>query len=185
MSLIAGRILAIVLGLVCTYAYVYQIDLHLQYLYFFILGHVIAQNMPYLRMKQGHWLAIFVSCNMLNIIYGIKKTLELGRYTGVVTQYRNPLIVLSAVSFFIFVMQFQGGNVRLSEKLQKGVEICCSCSFGVYLIHIIFLDIYKQNFTAAAFSAYVIIPILIVMIAILSVGSVYLIRKTKFGRQIT
>lgn len=185
MSPMVGKILVIVLGLVCTYAFIYQIDLHLQYVYFFVLGYVITQNIHCLRLKQGHWLAIFTTCNILNIIYGIKKVLELDRYTGVVTQYRNPLIVLSSVSFFIYMMQFREGNVHLSEKVKKVVEICCSCSFGVYLVHIIFLDIFKQNFTAATFSAYVIIPVLTAVITLLSVSSIYFIRKNKLGRQIT
>ncbi len=179
------KIMAIVIGLIYVYAYIYQINLHIQYLCFFILGYIISRIINGLHVKQEHWLVISLVCNIINIIYGIVKTLDLNRYASMVTQYRNPIIVLGAISFFVYVIQYQNGNIQLSNRLQKLVETCCSCSFGVYLIHIIFLDIYKQTFTITRFSIYVAVPMLTVIIAVLSIGSVYMIRKTTFGQHIT
>ena len=178
------KIMAIIIGLIYVYAYTCQIDLHIQYLCFFILGYIISRIINELHLKQELCLVIFWVCNIINIVYGIIKTLHLNRYASMVTQYRNPIIVLGAISFFVYVIQYQNGNVQLSDRLQKLVESCCACSFGVYLIHIIFLDIYKQNFTSTRFSVYVAVPMLTVIISVLSIVSIYMTRKTTFGRHV-
>ena len=179
------KIMAIIIGIIFVYAYTNQIDVNIQYLCFFVSGHFISRIVNVLHLKQRDCLVIFLICNIINIIYGLMKTLALNRYAAIVTQYRNPLIVLGSISFFVYIIQYQDGNIQLSDRLLKLVKTCGSCSFGVYLIHIIFLDVYKQNFAATYFSAYIAVPILTLLFTVLSVGSVYLIRKTTFGRYIT
>ena len=61
---------------------------------------------------------------------------------------------------------------------------CCSCSFGIYLIHIMFLDCYKIHVTADAVSVYWVLPLLVAAILVISFLVVYVLRKTKIGRMI-
>ena len=100
-------------------------------------------------------------------------------------EYGNPIVIVSAVSFFALIMRLGNEQVSLSEKSKAWIDLCSVCSFGIYLIHIMFLDWYKIHFKADVYSAYIAIPILVILIVVLSFASIYVIRKLPFGKKIT
>ena len=70
------------------------------------------------------------------------------------------------------------------EKAKKIIDTWCSCSLGVYLIHIIYLDLYKKYMAGTRPDPWLSIPILTIVILILSFLTVYIIRKFPIGKKI-
>lgn len=77
------------------------------------------------------------------------------------------------------------GKIQLSSRGKRWIDTWCSCSFGIYLIHILFLDNYKKHLEAEAVSAWIAIPGLTISILLVSFICVYLIRKLPGGKSIT
>ena len=65
------------------------------------------------------------------------------------------------------------------------LDIGCGCSFGIYLIHILFLDGYKKYAEPTTVSAWIAVPVLIAGIGGLSLLCVTLLRRSRIGRAIT
>lgn len=155
------------------------------YIYYFFCGYLISKYKGKIRLKNWQLLVIFLGSSLINVIVTTLKTMQEGAHFDRVLAYGSPLIIISAFSFFAFIMKLGEGHVSLSDKAKHWVNICCRCSFGVYLIHIIFLDIYKINVKAAEFSAYYMIPLLVVGITLVSIVAIYLLQKTVVGKILT
>lgn len=44
----------------------------------------------------------------------------------------------------MILIRWQDCEIRLKERTRRLLDIGCGCSFGIYLIHILFLDGYKN-----------------------------------------
>ena len=98
-------------------------------------------------------------------------------------EYGNPLLALAASMAFLMLVRLKKSEFNPSEQAKKWIDRFCGCSFGIYLIHIMFLDVYKRNIKPETFSAWIMIPVVSVGLVLLSFGCVWLIRKTKTGRR--
>ena len=96
---------------------------------------------------------------------------------------RALLVVCSASVVFNYVVSLQNGEAYYDLPLigDKG----CGCSFGIYLIHILFLDGYKKYAEPATVSAWIAVPVLIAGIGGLSFLCITLLRRSRIGRAIT
>ena len=99
--------------------------------------------------------------------------------------YISPFVAASAVCFFLFMLRLGNAHVRPGERVRKVIDLFCGCSFGIYLIHILFLDNYKKYMEPWDLSAWIAVPGLIVVIALVSFACVWVIRKIPGGRKIT
>ena len=78
------------------------------------------------------------------------------------------------------------GFSKLSMRDNLNIlDIGCGGSFGIYLIHILFLDGYKKYAEPAAVSAWIAVPVLIAGIGGLSFLCITLLRRSRIGRAIT
>lgn len=102
-----------------------------------------------------------------------------------ILQYGDPLIILMSVAFFLYFLKIRDGRISLGDRSRKAVDICCECSFGVYLIHILFLDTFKKYVAPEDLSAWIAIPLLIPAIVAVSLVCVRLLRLCSIGRKIT
>ena len=75
--------------------------------------------------------------------------------------------------------------MKKSRRIKQMIDACCGCSFGIYLIHILFLDTYKKHLEPETISAWIAVPGLIVGILAASFFCIYVLRKFKIGRKIT
>ncbi len=154
------------------------------YILYLFCGHLIVKYKDKIRLKQSHLFSIFfVSC-MANAILTAVVTVLTGKHCESLFTYGSPLVMISALAFFAYIMRLGEGSVNLSDKAKKWIDIGCSCSFGIYLIHIMFLDNYKIHVSADAYSVYWVLPVLVIVILLISFIVVYLLRKTKLGRMI-
>lgn len=100
-------------------------------------------------------------------------------------EYGFPLIMVSSVSFFLLMLRAGNGEIRFREQTKRVLDSLCACSFGIYLIHIMFLDHYKKHLEAEAVSAWIAVPALTAVILLASFGCVLLIRRLPGGKMIT
>lgn len=155
------------------------------YCYYIYIGYYIYKYRRHIRLSQRSALILcFLSlAAAFGTTWGV--TEMYGRhYEGVLT-YACPFIAFASVMFFLFMLRLHGAHVRLGEKTARIIDLFCGCSFGIYLIHILFLDNYKKYMDPEDLSAWIAVPGLIITIALASFACVWLIRKTKLGRKIT
>lgn len=155
------------------------------YIYYLFLGYLLSKYVDKIKLKNMHLLFIYLGSSLLNAVLTALVTVTTKDHFERVLEYGNPIIIVSAVSFFALIMRLGNGKVSFSEKIQRWIDVCCSCSFGIYLVHIMFLDNYKIHVKADVYSAYIAIPMLVIVITIVSFLSVYGIRKLPFGKKIT
>lgn len=155
------------------------------YMFYIFIGYFIYKYRRHIRLSQK-WAAVIFTGSMV-AVFGLTcwMTQTSGEHYERILEYGCPLLVLASASFFLLLIRWQRGKVQLTERIRKAVDLGCGCSFGMYLIHILFLDAYKKYADPAAVSAWIAVPVLTAGIAGLSFVCVRLIRKTRVGRAVT
>lgn len=155
------------------------------YMFYIFIGYFIHKYRRHICLSQK-WAAVIFAGSMA-AVFGLTfwMTQTSGEHYERILEYGCPLLVLASVAFFLLLIRWQGGKVQLTERIRKVVDLGCGCSFGMYLIHILFLDVYKKYAEPAAVSAWIAVPVLTAGIAGLSFVCVRLICKTRVGRAVT
>lgn len=155
------------------------------YAYYVFIGYYIYKYRKHVIRDQRIPLVIFAVCMSMNIGLTWYWTVKAGVHCERFMEYGNPVIALASAMFFMFIIRLKKSEFSPGERAKKVMDIFCGCSFGIYLIHILFLDNYKKYMDAADASAWVVVPGLTLTIVLVSFGCVWLIRRTKIGRKIT
>lgn len=155
------------------------------YAYYFILGYFLWKYKDSSRISGRKLLALFSASGFLLVILTAAASVKYGDHYERILEYGCPLVILFSASFFLLMLRIGGGALTLSENTRKMIDVWCSCSFGIYLIHILFLDNYKKYVAADAYPVWGTVPALTAGILLVSFGCTYLIRKTPFGKKIT
>ena len=147
------------------------------YLYYFYMGYYLKKNLSKIQVSAGRLAAVFVLD--LALIVGASAVASSFSQSHVddFLKYGNPLMILNSAAVYVGVMKLGGGSVCLSQRQKNVLELWAGCSFGIYLFHIILLDIYKIHTAADAFSIYWILPVLSSVLAVLSLFFVFWGRK--------
>ena len=128
---------------------------------------------------------IFSICMAATFAVTLGVTVATGEHYERALEYGSPFLVLASAMFFLFVIRLKKSEFNPSEKAQRRIDLVCGCSFGIYLIHILFLDNYKKYMDPADLSAWIAVPGLIITIGAASFACVWLIRRSRWGRKIT
>lgn len=155
------------------------------YTYYFVFGYLLFKWKDNFHLSNRRLMAIFVGSNVLNIIVTTVLTYIKGSHVDKFLEYECPFVIISSFAFFLLVLRFRNGEFVPSEKFGRVIDAICTYSFGIYLIHILFLDNYKKYMEPEDISAWIAVPVLSVVIAALSYGGVWLIRKIPGGKKIT
>lgn len=155
------------------------------YMLYIFIGHFIYKYRRYIRISQKWAAAIFIGCMTGVFALTVFITQRSGEHYERVLEYGCPLIVLAGAAFFMILIRWQDCEIRLKERTRRLLDIGCGCSFGIYLIHILFLDGYKKYAEPAAVSAWIAVPVLIAGIGGLSFLCITLLRRSRIGRAIT
>ncbi|MEE1087027.1 MAG: acyltransferase family protein [Schaedlerella sp.] len=155
------------------------------YIYYLFLGYFITKYKDQISKRRGLWLTIYLVSSAGTVVATTIGSIIMGDHMEQLLTYGCPLIIISSAAFFIMILQAGNGNLQLKDSVKKTIDLCCGCSFGIYLIHILFLDNFKKYVKAYEVSAYWVIPVLVVGIMGASLLCIYLIRKTSIGRKIT
>lgn len=155
------------------------------YSYYVFVGYYLYKYRKHIVKSQRVVAAVFAGCMGINIALTIWKTFQTGKHYESFLEYGNPLIALASAMFFLFVIRLKKSEFSPGETGKKIINLFCGCSFGIYLIHILFLDNYKKYMKPADVSAWIAVPCLTVTIVLVSFLCVWILRRTKIGRKIT
>ena len=150
------------------------------YFGYFILGKYLYEFIKKKNLKKYNILfsTIIFICFAISIILNYYFSHKYNMFYNKYFAYKSPFIIVSSILFFIIIVS----NFN-KEKLNKTLLFLSDISLGVYLIHGIFLDVVKKatnNMECSAFA----IPLFSLIIFILSVFSVWLLRKNKIFKEI-
>lgn len=155
------------------------------YAYYFFLGYFLMKYKDTIWLHTGTLLAVFLGSNVANILLTGIVTYRNGEHMERYLEYGCPLVMLSAAAFFLLLLRLGNGEVELKERSRKLIDTWCACSFGIYLIHILFLDGFKKHVKAYEVSTWLAVPGLTAGLLLISFGCIYLVRKVPGGKKIT
>lgn len=155
------------------------------YSYYFFIGYYIYKYKKNIPINQKKLVIIFLSSMTAIAFLTATISYSIGDHYERILEYGNPLIILASAAFFLFILRLAKYKITPGIKTKKVIDLLSGCSFGIYLIHIIFLDIYKNHMQPVDLSAWIVIPTLTLIIATISFGCVWLLRYFKFGKKIT
>lgn len=155
------------------------------YDFYFFLGYYLKKHRNYRWFSARNLVWIFIVSNTLNVGITSGMSILKGDHIEHTLEYGFPLIILSSAAFFLLLLKIGNGKMKLKERTKKWMDSWCSCSLGIYFIHILFLDMYKKHLEAEAVSAYLAVPVLTIGILLASYICVVGIRKIPGGKKIT
>lgn len=155
------------------------------YSYYVFIGYYIYKYRKHVIKGKMIPAVIFLACMALNYGLTYAATLGDGDHYERLLEYGNPLLALAASMVFLMLVRLKKSEFNPKERAKKWIDRFCGCSFGIYLIHIMFLDFYKRHVEPQTIPAMIAIPVVSAGLVLLSFGCVWLIRKTKIGRKIT
>ena len=143
------------------------------YIGYFMLGDTLYRHTKELKFKHMNWLliTIFLTTIILDVIFSYYVSIKYDAFINIYFSYRESFIILASASFFIFVMN------NYENKENKIVSKLSEYSFGIYLIHGIFLDIVKSSFSMYLLNSFIGIPIFAFIIFVLSYISIHFLKK--------
>ena len=155
------------------------------YAYYVFLGYYVYKYRRHIRISQR--TAVIVCLFSMAVSFGITlgvTVVQNDHYEGAFT-YASPFVALAAAAFFLFMLRVDSCRIQPSERTKKVIDLLCGCSFGIYLIHILFLDNYKKYMKAWDLSAWIAVPTLTVGLAAVSFACVWVMRRFRAGQKIT
>lgn len=138
------------------------------YLGYFALGYILRRLSDDFVMKTGQCYGLSAVASVTTIVITYLYSLDAGEHIEVFFQYRNVLIALSSVLLFFGVMQRD--KRRFSEGQKAAMGLISRHSFTIYLSHILFLDLVKENLHPIAVPAWLGIPAFTVGILAVTLG---------------
>ena len=151
------------------------------YLGYFICGHILYERFKNIKNNKKYnlycILTYIVTVLLMTIItYILSK--NMGRLVTTAFWYRGILIILESFSLFILVI------INEDKFTSPVIGKIASLSFGVYLIHAIFLFIIKDNIDIVSYPAILMIPLLTLIIYLCSLFSSYILKKIPIVKEL-
>ena len=155
------------------------------YAWYIFIGYYLFKYRRHIRLRQrtAGILCVVSLALAFFVTWGI--TSATGTHYEDALTYACPLIAVGSCSFFLFIIRAGRAKLQFGERTKKLINLFCGCSFGIYLIHILFLDNYKKYMRPEDLSAWIAVPALVFGIAAASFVCVWALRRTKIGRKIT
>lgn len=151
------------------------------YVGYFIIGKYLYDFILKLDFSKYNLIIglMIILCFIASVFLNYSASIRLNMFYNSFFAYRTPYIILASILFFILIF-----SLVHNKEHNKIVMILSDLSFGVYLIHGIFLDVTFKVFNYRDFNSIVGIPLFVSMIFICSCLLVYILRKSKILKRI-
>lgn len=107
---------------------------------------------------------------------------ENGSFSEKFYSYTHPLIIIQAISLFLFI----NSNRNHTNKYKNTIKLISSLSFGIYLIHPIFIiGLDKLGYTNSFINPWIAIPVKAILCYIASLICIYCMHKIKLLRLVS
>ena len=144
------------------------------YLGYFLLGYILYKRINKDREKFKNYnslfVLLFIFSNLLIIFITLIVSFRNGHTYKMFLTYSNPLMIMSSLSFYCFFL-------INNNKSFNFVSLLSQFSFGIYLVHGIFLEILKQNIDFLSINSIIGIPLFTILLFLVSYCVIYLLQK--------
>ncbi len=167
----------------------YMMILFIFWIFYFIFGSILSLNLDYFKTNLSQ-----ISLNYLSIIFfWVFLYLDIsyfndGLFSRIGPQVFRPQLFIYATLCIIIILKFIygskfNGNINI---IKKGLKLLGKNSFGIYLSHILFLNISVLifRFIKVINTDYYYNILLFMFVLIMSLLFVLMIRRLDFGRYI-
>ena len=180
------KILLFILWLVLSSISLYDLNIANLFTLFGYIGYFVIGKYLYEFVKNNDLnkynilMVILLVLSYIESVYlNYKASYDLNMFYNLFFAYRSPFIILA--SFIAFILCY---NLFHNKKSNKTIMIISDVSFGVYLIHGMFLDITTKNFDYSLTNSFIGIILFTLFIAICSILVVYFLRKNNCLKKI-
>ena len=150
------------------------------YFGYFVLGHIIYKYLNKVKLNRNQILSIFSINIFIIFIITFIVSIITNKYYEALFAYRSVFYILASSSIMILLLK---NKYILKRKVIKFIDYIAPYSFGIYLSHVIFLNIFNRIGITWLNSIFG-IPLFSIIIFILSYMLVYLIKKIKYLKEI-
>lgn len=168
--------ITLLLGRSSTIDYPIPLIQNAYYLGYFIAGYIIYEHINKLANKKTlkYWV-IYIVSSVVIIGSTYILSMEFNKYYESMFAYRSIFMMLASISMFIIVV------VNKDKILNKGVikvlNFVSPYSFGIYLTHVLFLNLLTENFNILKINSFIGIPVFSLLLTIVSLIFVYILKK--------
>ena len=140
---------------------------------YFILGYLLGELRITSKKQLIFTLSVLLLSTTLTLYLTYHATLHIGTFDSFFSSYYSLSVFTATIAAF-FMLKYR----TFKPYLQKQVTMVASLSFGIYLIHPIFLALLKRwfSFSSIPENAYLILPVTLATF-ILSTITVYLMQR--------
>ena len=144
------------------------------YVYYFYLGYYLKKYSSRIKLKSGALISIYLLGSVVITFFTVIMSSKKGAHYDSLLAYTYPVTIINSVAFFLAVLKLREEVFKPENKALRFVNVFASCSFGIYLCHLAFFDIYRFNKSPDSLSAFLALPLLTLCVTSVSFGAVYL-----------
>ena len=134
------------------------------YLGYFLLGHILYKRINSKEIKRSNkYLWYFILCTLITIVVTCIESRYFGKHTDNMLWYRSIFTMIASSSVFIYAI-----TSKREYKNTKLLLNISTISFGIYLVHVVFLKMIQNHITILDQNALLFIPISTIVIVLLS-----------------
>lgn len=155
-----------------------------QYTAYFVLGHYLHErDLPLKTRKILYMLSFFgfAFTILFSVYIAWAKSASYGFYGNMTLN-----VLLESVGIFVLIKYFV--KLHIHDRSNSFVLFLSNRSFGIYLVHVLIIEIlqYSFGFTTLSICAYISVPVISLFVFLLSLLSSYIIGKIPvLGRYIS
>ena len=185
-SNIVVKLLLFIIWLVLSSMSLYDLNIAKLFTLFGYIGYFVIGKYLYEFIKNndlskynGLIIVLLILSYIESVYLNYKASVDLNMFYNLFFAYRSPFIILA--SFLLFILCY---NIFHNKKPNKTIMLISDVSFGVYLIHGMFLDITTKNFDYSLTNSFIGTILFTIFISICSILVVYFLRKNKYLKKV-
>lgn len=147
-----------------------------KYGYFLFLGYFLSKYEITKKPKICIYVVAIIGM-MMSVYMARTKSIQAGEYIEKWSSDHSPLQYIAVMAIFILVKEI-AERIRNDGACAKLIYVCGECSFGVYLIHNMFINILKSiGFGGFVGNAIITIPLTVLIVYFISMIIVMMLKK--------
>ncbi len=151
------------------------------YLGYFILGHILYKRIENneINIKNRSLILIYILSSLITFSFTLYSSIKLNYHYESMLWYKSIFTIIASTSIFLLVL-----NKNYNIKNEKIIKYFSSLTFGIYLIHMIFLNKITEHYLIINYSPILTIPILSLIILFLSIICISILKKIPYINKI-
>ncbi len=151
------------------------------YLGYFILGHILYKRIENneIKIKNKTLILIYILSSLITFSLTLYSSIKLNRYYDAMLWYKSIFTIIAATCIFLLII-----NKNYNIKHEKIIKYFSNLTFGIYLIHMVFLNKIMEHYIIINYSPIYMIPFLSLIILFLSIICIAILKKIPYINKI-